>query len=184
MRILPGVPDALRALKTAGFLLLVISNQSAVARGLARPEQVRMVQARIQDLLSAHGVSIDGFYYCFHHPSEGDERWRMRCYCRKPEPGLFIRAAAEHGASLGESFAIGNMWSDVVAANRAGLRSIFVRTTVVKALEDPMANSPEARPWAEADDLPAAAELVLAQLGRETGVANGARMARREGSQR
>lgn len=167
---------ALRALKAAGFLLLVISNQSAVARGLARPEQVQRVQTRIQDLLSVHAVCIDAFYYCFHHPSEGDKKWQVRCYCRKPEPGLFIRAAAEHGARLGESFAIGNMWSDVVAANRAGIRSIFLRTTPHKALEDPMANTPEARPWAEADDLAGAAKLVLAQLGRESCVGNDARM--------
>jgi D-glycero-D-manno-heptose 1,7-bisphosphate phosphatase len=140
---------------------VVVSNQSVVGRGLASPSDVRAIEATIQDLLGQHGVRIDAFYYCFHHPTEGIGPWRKLCYCRKPEPGMLIRAARELGIRLAESFSVGNMWTDVIAASRAGTMPILLDTTPEKTATDPFADSKEARLWARSSNLAEAARSIM-----------------------
>jgi histidinol-phosphate phosphatase family protein len=119
VRLLPGAAHALRLLGEAGFLLVVVSNQSGVGRGLITPVEAAAVHARFVECLLGEGVRLSGAYYCPHTPGEG-------CPCRKPAPGLLLHAAAEHGIDLPNSFLVGDRPSDAEAAVRAGCRPVLL----------------------------------------------------------
>ncbi len=161
MRLLPGAAAGLAELKNAGFELIVVSNQSAVARGLATPEDVSAIEDKIVALLAKKGVAIDSWYYCFHHPSAKLEKWRAICDCRKPAPGMLLRAAKERGIDLERSFLVGNMWSDILAANRAGVRAVMLATTPEKTALEASSYADEAEAWAIAETLYEAAKLIV-----------------------
>jgi D-glycero-D-manno-heptose 1,7-bisphosphate phosphatase len=109
-----GVPDALRALKGAGFLLIGITNQPDVARGRQRREVVESIN---RFLLQA--LPLDDMFVCYHHDED-------ECECRKPKPGLLHRAACRHGIDLALSFMVGDRWKDIEAGRRAGCTTIFL----------------------------------------------------------
>ncbi|GAB4329232.1 MAG: D-glycero-beta-D-manno-heptose 1,7-bisphosphate 7-phosphatase [Promethearchaeota archaeon] len=118
----PRLPEALAALKGRGFLLLVVTNQSGIGRGYYDVAAMHSVHSRIQELLaSATGVQIDGFYWCPHLPSDG-------CSCRKPRPGMLLRAAADHDVDLASSFTIGDKLTDLEAGKSAGTKTVLVLT--------------------------------------------------------
>ena len=119
VRLLPGAAEALRALRREGFLLVVVSNQSGIGRGLITPEQAEAVHARIVAELEREGVTIDASHYCPHAPDAG-------CRCRKPEPGLILDAAQALDVDLAGSFMVGNSASDVAAGKAAGCRTILL----------------------------------------------------------
>ena len=125
--LLPGAAAALAALQARGFALVVATNQSAVARGLASLEDVRAVNGRLDELLRQEGVCIDAFYVCPHLPEGPVAAFAVRCGCRKPEPGLLRQAAAELGIDLGRSFLVGDQGRDVEAGRRAGCRTVLLR---------------------------------------------------------
>jgi D-glycero-D-manno-heptose 1,7-bisphosphate phosphatase len=106
----------------------VVTNQSGVARGYFSEEVLHAVNAELVAQLKAHGAFLDGLYVCPHHPTEGEPPYRARCDCRKPEPGLILRAAAELELDLRASYMIGDKISDVEMGRRAGLTSILVLT--------------------------------------------------------
>lgn len=118
IRFIPGAIAALRALAARGYALVVISNQSGVARGLIRPEQLAAVHARIDELLAAEGVHLAGAYHCVHGPDDG-------CDCRKPMPGMILQAARDLGLDLPSSVMIGDKPSDVQAGEAAGARGLL-----------------------------------------------------------
>ena len=127
--ILDGVPRALGCLQRAGFRLVVISNQTVVARGLASENDVRALNVRLQQLLErAGGARLDAWYFCPHHPNATLPAYRVNCDCRKPRPGLLLRAAREHDLDLAASFAVGDRITDIIAGTRAGCRTILVQT--------------------------------------------------------
>jgi len=129
IRILPGVAEALARLKEAGFLLLVVSNQPVVARGLLDEEGVRALQRTVEARLTGLGApALDGFYFCPHHPRATLPAYRGACECRKPKPGMLLRAAAEHGVDPAMSFMVGDRPTDLHAGARAGCRTIWVQT--------------------------------------------------------
>lgn len=128
LRLLPGAAGAIGDLNRAGWAVVVVTNQSGIARGFFDEGFVEETHRRLQDLLREAGARIDGFYVCPHHPTEGREPYRMDCPCRKPRPGLILRAAAELEISLGESYMVGDTPKDVEAGTRAGARGILVRT--------------------------------------------------------
>jgi D-glycero-D-manno-heptose 1,7-bisphosphate phosphatase len=129
IRILPGVAEAIVLLKEAGFVLLVVSNQPVVARGLIDESQVRTLQQEVEARLVLQGCArLDGFYFCPHHPKATLPAYRQVCECRKPRPGLLLRAAAEHGVDLAGSFMVGDRPTDLVAGERAGCRTVWVET--------------------------------------------------------
>ncbi|MER3521504.1 MAG: hypothetical protein C4317_04610, partial [Acidimicrobiia bacterium] len=163
VRVLPGAGAALSKLASAGFELVVVSNQSAVARGIATPRDIEAIEQRITALLEIEKVCITAWYYCFHHPEALVEGWRAICDCRKPRPGMIYKAAEDLSIDLRQSFLIGNMWSDIVAANRAGVRGILIESTPAKTAVDPYVESTEAVPWSVARDLFDAAEKILAE---------------------
>jgi len=105
--------DALRALKAAGYLLLVVTNQPDVARGTKTRDEVEAI-----DQALTVALPIDGFYVCYH---DGDD-----CDCRKPKPGLLLRASAEHAVSLPDSFMIGDRWRDIDAGYAARVKTILI----------------------------------------------------------
>jgi len=129
IRILPGVPAALASLRAGGFLLVVVSNQAVVARGLLDEDGVRGLQAEIQRrLVQAGAPELDGFYFCPHHTRATLERYRQDCACRKPRPGLLLQAAGELGIDPAASFMVGDRVTDLLAGAAAGCRTILVQT--------------------------------------------------------
>lgn len=117
VRLMPGAGPALRRLQEQGYKLIVISNQSGVARNLFKENDLRPVNSRIQTLLAPYGVKMDAFYYCPHGESDA-------CECRKPLPGMILRAARDHAIDPGVSWMIGDILHDIEAGNRAGCRTI------------------------------------------------------------
>jgi len=127
-RLLPGTAEAIGMLNRAGRTVVVVTNQAGIARGFFDEAFVEETHRHLQDLLRGVGAHIDGFYYCPHHPTEGREPYRRDCPCRKPKPGLLLRAAAELGLALEDSYMIGDSPKDVEAGIRAGARGILVGT--------------------------------------------------------
>ena len=155
LRLLKGVPRALRSLREAGYLLVVASNQSGISKGLMSSEAVAAVNARLGELLAPEGVSLDGIYVC-PHSSEA------LCDCRKPKPGLLLRAARELGIDLARSWMVGDSARDVAAARAAGVRAMFVYGNSYDGeREAAEALSPEA----VVPDVEAAARFILSAAG-------------------
>jgi D-glycero-D-manno-heptose 1,7-bisphosphate phosphatase len=122
----PHAGTALRLLSNAGYKLAVISNQSGVAYGHFKEEELTGVKRQLEMLLREQGVKLDGFYYCPHHPLGTVSEYSVDCYCRKPLPGLLLQAAAHLDADLGASWMIGDILHDVEAGNRAGCHTIII----------------------------------------------------------
>ena len=116
--LVPGAAAALARLRDAGFALVLVSNQPAAAKGKATREALDAVHERVMDALR---IELDGVYYCHHHPDHTGP-----CDCRKPAPGLLLRAADELGLELSESWMIGDADTDVAAARAAGTRAVLV----------------------------------------------------------
>jgi D-glycero-D-manno-heptose 1,7-bisphosphate phosphatase len=128
IRIAAGAPEALTRLRGAGFELVVVTNQTVVARGLASEGRVAEIHRLVAARLAERGAAISAFYVCPHHPSADLEAYRVACDCRKPRPGLLLRAADELGLDLERSFMIGDRITDVAAGARVGCRTVLVRT--------------------------------------------------------
>jgi D-glycero-D-manno-heptose 1,7-bisphosphate phosphatase len=112
--ILPGVEEAMRRLKAAGFLLVIITNQPDVATGLTPRGECEAMHAAIRN-----GLPIDDIMVCFHVDADN-------CTCRKPKPGMILEAAAKHGIDLAASYVVGDRWRDVNAGQAAGCTTIFI----------------------------------------------------------
>lgn len=125
---IPGAPEAIRRLRESGFLVIVVTNQSGVARGYFTLSEVDALHRHIQNELKKAGTCIDGFYVCPHHPAEGVGEFRRECDCRKGEPGLLLRAAAERHIDLSASYMVGDKLADVEAGERAGCTPLLVMT--------------------------------------------------------
>lgn len=125
IELMPGV-EALQALKAQGFKFVVITNQAGIAHGYFEECALTAVRLRLSMLLARAGLSLDGFYYCPHHPQGRLSRYRCECNCRKPNPGLLQQAAEELRIDLSRSWFLGDILDDVEAGNRAGCRTILV----------------------------------------------------------
>jgi histidinol-phosphate phosphatase family protein len=119
VRLLEGAPEALAALRRAGFALVVVSNQSGIGRGLVTRDEARAVHDRFVRELRAHGVELDDVRYCPHSPEDA-------CACRKPAAGLLLDSARELGLDLGRSFMVGDKPDDVEAGRAAGCRTVLL----------------------------------------------------------
>ena len=124
----PWTADAVRALNQAGLPVVVITNQSGVARGIFTERMVEDVHRHISSVLDEGDARIDAYYYCPHHPEATLASYRSRCDCRKPGCGLIERASADLDLDPARSFVVGDKWIDVGAARAAGSRGILVRT--------------------------------------------------------
>jgi D-glycero-D-manno-heptose 1,7-bisphosphate phosphatase len=121
-----GIVEPLRRLVDAGVALVIVTNQSALARGFLTEEGFAAAQSSFERGLAAVGVHFDGVYHCPHHPDGVVPALAVRCGCRKPEPGLLLRAAAEHRIDLARSWMVGDQPSDVDAGRRAGCRAVLI----------------------------------------------------------
>jgi D-glycero-D-manno-heptose 1,7-bisphosphate phosphatase len=116
----------LQAAQAAGFSLIVVTNQPGVAFGYFEETALRGVEERLRSLLRGHGLQLDGFFYCPHHPRAVLPEYAKTCSCRKPEPGLLEMAASCLGIALSGSWMVGDILDDVEAGKRAGCRTILV----------------------------------------------------------
>lgn len=121
--LLPGVPEALRRLRQLGYRLVIVTNQSGIARGLYREADYRRVAARLDEVLSEHGVPVDLTLHCPHHPD-----FSGPCDCRKPALGMYLEAAERLGVALPGSIFVGDKVSDVLPAAALQGRGWLVRT--------------------------------------------------------
>jgi D-glycero-D-manno-heptose 1,7-bisphosphate phosphatase len=112
--ILPGVAEALKSLRDAGFLLIVVTNQPDVARGTTSKASVEAINAYLNSKLA-----LDEFRTCYHDSAD-------QCECRKPRPGSLLEAAAEHSIDLARSYMVGDRWRDIEAGERAGCKTVFI----------------------------------------------------------
>ncbi|MFA4849317.1 MAG: HAD family hydrolase [Methanoregula sp.] len=128
VQIIPGSADAIRLLNEGDFIVIVVSNQSGVAKGYYQEHDIRLFNDEMKRQLSLEGAYIDAEYYCPHHPEGIIDRYRQECSCRKPQPGMLIQAAEEHQINLKASFMIGDKFSDIVAGKSVNCRTIFVLT--------------------------------------------------------
>jgi D-glycero-D-manno-heptose 1,7-bisphosphate phosphatase len=113
-------------LQKAGYLIIVITNQSGIALGYITTDQVKAVETRIRSLLSENGIRLTGFLYCPHHPEGKIEEFALDCECRKPQPGMLLKAAVTWEIDLKASWMLGDILNDVEAGNRAGCRTILI----------------------------------------------------------
>lgn len=123
VRLLPGAADAIRRLNEGNWLVIAVSNQSGIARGLYDAIAYEAVQRRLGELLAQHGARLDGAYFCPHHPE-----FTGPCECRKPGVKLFRDAETAHGVNLRGSYWVGDRVSDVVPAHTLGGRGLLVET--------------------------------------------------------
>ena len=128
VKLLDGVAEALIQLKNLGYLLVVVSNQSAVARGIVTEKVLGQIHNRLEELLAEKGGALDKIYYCPYHPDGVVQKYRKKSKFRKPNPGMLLKAADEMDIDLGESWSVGNSRSDVEAGSRAGCKTILIDT--------------------------------------------------------
>jgi D-glycero-D-manno-heptose 1,7-bisphosphate phosphatase len=125
-RLLPGAGEAIRAIHDAGFLTVVVSNQPGVAKGKCTPALLEAITEKMRQGLAEDGARLDAVYYCLHHPEAALPDYRAVCDCRKPKPGLLLRAAQELGIDLNASFLVGDGITDLLAGMQAGVTTVFV----------------------------------------------------------
>ena len=162
MRLIPRAAEAVRRVNARGFKTIVVTNQSGVARGYFTEEFLKTLHEDLARRLKEEGAHLDGIYYCPHHPEGEAHPYRTICDCRKPATGLLLKAAEELDVDLQTSFMIGDHYSDVECAHRAGARGILLLTGHGRAAwsqRDQWRGAPD---WI-AEDLFAAVQWVLEQ---------------------
>lgn len=134
----PGALDAMLRLANAGYRLVIVTNQSGIARGYFSEAQYFELTRRMLAAFEDRGIRVAGVYHCPHHPSGIVDQFAVGCDCRKPAPGMILRAAAEHGLSLGDSILIGDKPSDIATARAAGVaRAFLVRSDNEESTVEP-----------------------------------------------
>jgi len=155
----PWTVDAIRALDSAGFTVVVTTNQSGIARGLFSEAQLEAIHAAMARVLEAGHAPVRAYYYCPHHPRGQVAEYTKVCDCRKPAGGMVARAARDLDLDPSRSFVVGDTWLDVGLARSSGARAVLVRTGAgAKAEKQPL---PGLRADAVVDNLAAAASWIL-----------------------
>lgn len=134
IRIIPGVVEALQVIHEHGYLIVVVTNQTVVSRGLIDEAELGVLHGHLRDqLVRAGAPPVSAFYVCPHHPHADVAQYRVDCACRKPKPGLLERASDEMGIDLSTSFMIGDRLSDVAAGRSAGCTTALVESGAHRA---------------------------------------------------
>lgn len=126
----PGAAQALRLLRQNGFLIIIVTNQAGVAKGLLSEETLAEIHRTMRQKLAQEGAHVDAIYYCPHHPEGLIKRYSGECDCRKPKPGLLLRAARELNIDLKHSVLIGDAERDILAGKAAGCRTYLITNVV------------------------------------------------------
>jgi heptosyltransferase-2 len=162
IRFIPGAIEAVRRLRAAGYLVVGLTNQAGVARGLYGEREVRLVNDRLQQLLTDAGAPLDAIYYCPHHADYGSPEYRKSCECRKPGPGMVTQALRDFSIDLDRSVIVGDHLSDVeVRKHVPGLRGVLLLTGHGAEQRDRLAAGQGPRPDHVAADLAEAATWIL-----------------------
>lgn len=122
----PGVPQAIRKFQNAGYKVIIASNQPGIAKGHMTLDNFNKIDETMKVHLEKGGVSLDGEYYCLHHPEAIIEKYRIDCDCRKPKPGLILKAAREKDIDISQSWFIGDNLTDIKAGKDAGCHTMFL----------------------------------------------------------
>lgn len=121
LELLARVPEAIKMLNEIGFKVIIVTNQSAIARGFLTIKKLNEIHVRLKEMLGEKGAAIDAIYFCPHHPGQD-------CECRKPKPYLILKAAKEHSIDLKNSYMIGDKYIDIKAGKNSKCKTIFVLT--------------------------------------------------------
>jgi len=156
----PGIAPLLRCLRQAGFKLIVVTNQSGIARGYFDEDALGAMHAHLARQLATEDVTLDAFYYCPHHPDGVVPELARRCDCRKPRPGMLLQAGIDHALDLSRSWFVGDILDDIEAGNRAGCRTVLVDLDT-----EPAPQVPLRRPSFVARDTRHALRLIAAVEG-------------------
>jgi D-glycero-D-manno-heptose 1,7-bisphosphate phosphatase len=160
--LLPGAAEAVAKLNNAQLSVFIVTNQSGIARGIVTFEELAAVHKRLDELFATKGAHIDAYYFCPHHPTEGNGPLTIKCFCRKPSPGLLKEAASEHGVDLRRSYFIGDHSTDIEAGKAVGMGTVLVRTGYGKEIEAKL--SGDKAPDFVADSLLQAIEYVIEDM--------------------
>lgn len=158
--IYPRSIEALKLIKSKGYLIIIVTNQAGVAMGYLTENKLKEINDHIINLLTMDGVDVDAFYYCPYHPEHGNKKYKRKSFLRKPEPGMLIKAAQDFKINLNESFMIGDKISDIEAGKKAGCKTVLVKTGFgKKSLKD--LKFIDLKPDYISDDLYEAVERIL-----------------------
>lgn len=128
--LLDGVADAIKEINKSGYLAIVVTNQPVIARGEVTYEELNLIHNKMETLLGNEGAYLDAIYYCPHHPHSGYEgeipELKFDCDCRKPKPGMLLKAAKDYNIDLSQSYMVGDSENDVEAGNAAGCKSVLL----------------------------------------------------------
>jgi D,D-heptose 1,7-bisphosphate phosphatase len=163
-KIIPCAYEAIRLINESGMKVVVISNQAGVARGLFTEDFVKITHEHLLATLRQKKAHIDNFYYCPHHPTEGIEPYRQNCNCRKPAPGMLLRAAQDLNIDLTRSYLVGDRFNDMEAGKKIGVRGVLVKTGFGQGLlqdDGPDVATPENKPDFIAADILEAVKWIL-----------------------
>jgi D-glycero-D-manno-heptose 1,7-bisphosphate phosphatase len=164
------LPDAARAIKLlndSAVPVIVVSNQSGLARGYFPEELLDEVHAKMDALLAQEGAKIDGLYFCPHHPEAKEKKYRQACNCRKPKTGMLLQAAEELNLDLARSFLVGDRWSDIKCAHQAGCTPVLVLTGYGKGDYRYIGPDQEIQPAYVAENLLESVEWILQRVERD-----------------
>ena len=159
--LLPGVAQAIGRLNTLKIPVVVVTNQSGLARGYFPEELLTAVHEKMSRQLAAEGAHIDGLYICPHHPEAKEERFRKNCSCRKPKTGLLEQAAKEMDIDLSRSFMVGDRWSDIRCGVQVGATPILVLTGYGRGDQQYIGPDQHVQPEYTAEDLSAAVSWII-----------------------
>lgn len=166
--LVPGAAAAIRAVNRAGYQAILVTNQAGIARGYYDEAALRTLHAHLAEVLAAADARLDAIYFCPHHPDFGGA-----CECRKPAPGMLLRAAAEHHLDLRRSWLVGDTLGDLGAGRAVGCRTVLVRTGYGARAEAELIHAEASvilpRPDAIVDDVGAAVRYLLQQDQRQAG---------------
>ncbi len=161
--LLPRAGQAIRLLNQRGWKVVVITNQSGVARGYFPESLIDQVHQKMRDLLKKDGAHLDGIYYCPHHPEIGIPPYRQKCRCRKPATGLIEAAVKELNLDPSGSYMVGDRGADIEFARRVGAKAILVLTGYGRGEWEYSGEQWQVKPDHVAEDLLEAVQWILLQ---------------------
>ena len=166
IRLLPRSAEAIRLANQAGFQTVIVTNQAGVARGYFDEELVHEVHDAVRRQLAEAGARLDGIYYCPHHPEVGAPPYRRECDCRKPGPGMLLRAREEMGIDLASSYMVGDTVKDLGAGRAVGATTVLVLTGYGRGEREHQSHRWSLHPDHVCEDLLEAVQWILAREGR------------------
>ena len=164
-QMLPGAVAAIKKLNNENISVVVVTNQSGLARGYFPETVLSEVHQKMEKELVEGGAHVDGIYICPHHPEAKEEKFRQKCHCRKPQKGLFLQAAQDLQIDLSRSYVVGDRWSDLKAAARCMAKGILVLTGYGRGDYEYIGPTQEVQPHYVAQDLQDAVDWILKDLG-------------------